>query len=35
VVGPDVKVHHAKLKVKSGKGTQGFGWHQDIPAWSH
>jgi hypothetical protein len=35
VVGPDVKFHHAKLNVKSGKGTQGFGWHQDIPAWPH
>jgi len=32
VVGPDVKFHHAKLNVKSGKGSQGFGWHQDIPA---
>jgi hypothetical protein len=35
VVGPDVKFHHAKLNVKSGKGTQGFGWHQDIPASPH
>jgi ectoine hydroxylase len=35
VVGPDVKFHHAKLNVKSGKGTQDFGWHQDIPAWPH
>lgn len=35
VVGPDVKFHHAKLNVKSGKGTRGFGWHQDIPAWPH
>lgn len=35
VVGPDVKFHHAKLNVKSGKGSQGFGWHQDIPAWPH
>ena len=35
VVGPDVKFHHAKLNVKSGRGTQGFGWHQDIPAWPH
>ena len=24
VVGPDVKFHHAKLNVKSGKGTQGL-----------
>jgi hypothetical protein len=35
LVGPDVKFHHAKLNVKSGKGSQGFGWHQDIPAWPH
>ncbi|HKV00420.1 MAG TPA: phytanoyl-CoA dioxygenase family protein [Vineibacter sp.] len=35
VVGPDVKFHHAKLNVKSGNGSQGFGWHQDIPAWPH
>ncbi len=35
VVGPDVMFHHAKLNVKSGKGTRGFGWHQDIPAWPH
>jgi len=35
LVGPDVAFHHAKLNVKSGKGSQGFGWHQDIPAWPH
>lgn len=35
VVGPDVKFHHAKLNVKSGKGSRGFKWHQDIPAWPH
>jgi hypothetical protein len=35
VVGPDVKFHHAKLNVKSGRGSQGFAWHQDIPAWPH
>jgi ectoine hydroxylase-related dioxygenase (phytanoyl-CoA dioxygenase family) len=35
LVGPDVKFHHAKLNVKSGMGSQGFGWHQDIPAWPH
>lgn len=35
VVGPDVKFHHAKLNVKSGKGSRGFSWHQDIPAWPH
>jgi hypothetical protein len=35
IVGPDVKFHHAKLNVKSGQGSQGFGWHQDIPAWPH
>ncbi|WP_313311053.1 phytanoyl-CoA dioxygenase family protein [Pulveribacter sp.] len=35
VVGPDVKFHHAKLNVKSGKGSGGFDWHQDIPAWPH
>src|SRR4051794_2168208 len=31
VVGPDVKFHHAKLNVKSERGTRGFKWHQDIP----
>lgn len=35
VVGPDVKFHHAKLNVKSEKGSGGFKWHQDIPAWPH
>jgi ectoine hydroxylase len=35
VVGPDVKFHHAKLNVKSGQGSRGFSWHQDIPAWPH
>jgi ectoine hydroxylase len=35
VVGPDVKFHHAKLNVKSERGTRGFKWHQDIPAWPH
>jgi ectoine hydroxylase-related dioxygenase (phytanoyl-CoA dioxygenase family) len=35
VVGPDVKFHHAKLNVKSEKGSRGFKWHQDIPAWPH
>ena len=35
VVGPDVKFHHAKLNVKSGQGSGGFDWHQDIPAWPH
>ena len=35
VVGPDVKFHHAKLNVKSGQGSKGFSWHQDIPAWPH
>jgi len=35
IVGPDVKFHHAKLNVKSGKGSRGFSWHQDIPAWPH
>lgn len=35
VVGPDVMFHHAKLNVKSGKGSRGFSWHQDIPAWPH
>lgn len=35
VVGPDVKFHHAKLNIKSGKGSRGFDWHQDIPAWPH
>ncbi len=34
-VGPDVKFHHAKLNVKSERGTRGFKWHQDIPAWPH
>jgi ectoine hydroxylase len=35
VVGPDVKFHHAKLNVKSERGTRGFKWHQDIPGWPH
>jgi hypothetical protein len=35
VLGPDVKFHHAKLNVKSERGTRGFKWHQDIPAWPH
>jgi hypothetical protein len=35
VVGPDIKFHHAKLNVKSERGTRGFKWHQDIPAWPH
>jgi hypothetical protein len=35
VVGPDVKFHHSKLNVKSGRGSRGFSWHQDIPAWPH
>jgi ectoine hydroxylase-related dioxygenase (phytanoyl-CoA dioxygenase family) len=35
LVGPDVKFHHAKLNVKSEKGSAGFAWHQDIPAWPH
>ena len=34
-VGPDVKFHHAKLNFKSGRGSRGFKWHQDIPAWPH
>jgi ectoine hydroxylase len=35
VLGPDVKFHHAKLNVKSGQGTRGFKWHQDIQGWPH
>ena len=35
VVGPNVKFHHAKLNFKSGRGSRGFKWHQDIPAWPH
>jgi ectoine hydroxylase len=35
VVGPDVKFHHAKLNVKSERGTRGFKWHQDIQGWPH
>src|SRR3546814_3312171 len=35
VVCPDVKFHHAKLNVKSGHGSRGFKWHQDIQAWPH
>lgn len=35
VVGPNVKFHHAKLNVKSGLGSRGFKWHQDIQAWPH
>ena len=35
VVGPDVKFHHAKLNLKSARGSRGFAWHQDIQAWPH
>ena len=35
VVGPDVKFHHSKLNVKSGKGSRGIKWHQDIGAHPH
>ncbi len=35
VVGPDVKFHHAKLNLKSARGSRGFHWHQDIQAWPH
>lgn len=35
VVGPDVKFHHSKLNVKSGNGSRGFKWHQDIQGWPH
>lgn len=35
VVGPDVKFHHAKLNFKTGKGSRGFKWHQDIQSWPH
>ena len=35
VVGPDVKFHHAKLNLKSARGSRGFDWHQDIQAWPH
>lgn len=35
VVGPDVKFHSAKLNVKSGEGSRGFKWHQDIQGWPH
>jgi len=35
VVGPDVKFHHAKLNIKSGRGSRAFKWHQDIQAWPH
>jgi ectoine hydroxylase len=35
VVGPDVKFHHSKLNVKSGAGSRGFKWHQDIQGWPH
>ena len=35
VVGPDVKFHHAKLNVKSGRGSRGIKWHQDIGAHPH
>ena len=31
VVGPDVKFHHAKLNVKSGKGTQGLDGTRTFP----
>jgi ectoine hydroxylase len=35
LVGPDVKFHHAKLNVKSERGTRSFKWHQDIQGWPH
>lgn len=35
VVGPDVKFHHSKLNMKTGQGSRGFKWHQDIQAWPH
>jgi len=35
VVGPNVKFHHSKLNVKSGDGSRGFKWHQDIQGWPH
>jgi hypothetical protein len=35
LVGPDVKFHHAKLNVKSGQGSRGIKWHQDIGAHPH
>ncbi|MCH9672463.1 MAG: phytanoyl-CoA dioxygenase family protein [Gammaproteobacteria bacterium] len=35
VVGRDVKFHHAKLNFKTGRGSRGFKWHQDIQAWPH
>jgi ectoine hydroxylase len=35
LVGPDVKFHHSKLNVKSGKGSRGIKWHQDIGAHPH
>jgi ectoine hydroxylase-related dioxygenase (phytanoyl-CoA dioxygenase family) len=35
LVGPDVKFHHCKLNVKSGKGSRGIKWHQDTIAHPH
>lgn len=35
VVGPDVRFHHSKLNLKTGEGSRGFKWHQDIQAWPH
>ncbi len=35
LVGPDVKFHHCKLNVKSGKGGTGIKWHQDTIAHPH
>lgn len=35
LVGPDVKFHHCKLNVKSGKGSRGIKWHQDTVAHPH
>ena len=35
VVGPDVKFHHAKLNLKSERGTRPFKWHQDAPGQPH
>src|SRR3546814_20353303 len=32
---PECTFPHAKLNVKSGHGSRGFKWHQEIRAWQH
>jgi len=35
LLGPDVKVHHAKLNFKWSGGGEAVKWHQDIQFWPH